>query len=116
MDMKLPPKFKAKWLKALRSGEYKQTNGTLYDNGKHCCLGVACEVVGYNKPVGATIGSQYNKVPPILRNDGELDYVVDALVALNDGMLSSQNPYLKHRTTRSKRSFKQIANFIEKNL
>lgn len=30
------------WVKALRSGEYKQTIGTLQDDKGYCCLGVAC--------------------------------------------------------------------------
>lgn len=35
------------WLRALRSGEYKQTRGKLKDlSGGYCCLGVACEVIG----------------------------------------------------------------------
>lgn len=41
-----------KWIKALRSGKYKQGQGTLkqYDskgNAQHCCLGVLCEL--YNQ-------------------------------------------------------------------
>ena len=40
------------WIKALRSGKYKQGKGTLkqYDskgNAQHCCLGVLCEL--YNQ-------------------------------------------------------------------
>ena len=46
--------FKAKWLAALRSGEYKQTEGRLRRQQKdgswnYCCLGVACDVL---KPDG----------------------------------------------------------------
>lgn len=33
------------WIKALRSGKYKQTTGQLQDNHGYCCLGVACEVL-----------------------------------------------------------------------
>jgi hypothetical protein len=33
-----------KWVKALRSGKYKQTSGTLKDDVGYCCLGVACDV------------------------------------------------------------------------
>jgi len=41
-----------KWVKALRSGKYKQGTGTLKHYNKkgqaqHCCLGVLCEL--YNK-------------------------------------------------------------------
>ncbi len=37
------------WVKALRSGKYKQGEGSLRYEGKHCCLGVLCEVA--NIPV-----------------------------------------------------------------
>lgn len=33
------------WLKALRSGKYKQTTKRLQDNKGYCCLGVACKVL-----------------------------------------------------------------------
>lgn len=32
------------WVKALKSGKYKQTTGTLKDNYGFCCLGVLCDV------------------------------------------------------------------------
>lgn len=36
-----------KWIKALRSGWYKQTRGRLCGGkGYYCCLGVACRVAG----------------------------------------------------------------------
>lgn len=39
------PDVKAKWLEALRSGEYKQAEGVLRtrDDG-YCCLGVLCQI------------------------------------------------------------------------
>jgi hypothetical protein len=45
---KLDPEFKAKWVAALRSGEYKQGSGTMYnpDADCFCCLGVAGVVCG----------------------------------------------------------------------
>ena len=33
-----------KWVKALRSGKYKQTTSRLKDKTGYCCLGVACEL------------------------------------------------------------------------
>lgn len=40
------PEAKAAWLAALRSGQYRQARGALYDPriDAYCCLGVACEV------------------------------------------------------------------------
>ena len=37
------------WVKALRSGEYKQTRGQLRNEDSYCCLGVACDL--YSKHV-----------------------------------------------------------------
>ena len=35
-----------KWVEALRSGEYAQTQNTLRDGKGFCCLGVACDLYG----------------------------------------------------------------------
>jgi hypothetical protein len=32
------------WVEALRSGKYEQGTGYLCARGKHCCLGVACDL------------------------------------------------------------------------
>jgi len=39
-------KLKAEWVKALMSGKYEQGEGSLYRNGKYCCLGVLCKEMG----------------------------------------------------------------------
>ena len=36
--------IKAKWVAALRSGEFKQGHGGLRDGDRFCCLGVLCEI------------------------------------------------------------------------
>lgn len=33
-----------KWIKALRSGKYKQGTGRLRDDNQFCCLGVLCDI------------------------------------------------------------------------
>lgn len=39
------PEVKAKWLPALRSGDYRQTTSILNNGrGEFCCLGVLCEI------------------------------------------------------------------------
>jgi hypothetical protein len=42
--------LRKKWVSALRSGEYRQGRGALVDDLdgplSHCCLGVACDVMG----------------------------------------------------------------------
>lgn len=34
------------WVKALRSGKYKQARGALRNDNAYCCLGVACDLSG----------------------------------------------------------------------
>lgn len=43
-QMKLRPSVKAKWLAALRSGHYKQTQHSLREEDSFCCLGVLCNL------------------------------------------------------------------------
>jgi len=43
--MKLNPEFKARWIAALRSGEYAQGQGSLLNvDNELCCLGVGCRI------------------------------------------------------------------------
>jgi hypothetical protein len=37
--------IKKKWVKALRSGKYKQGRDQFYDGYAHCCLAVLAEVI-----------------------------------------------------------------------
>lgn len=43
---KMDPEVKARWLTALRSGEYAQTRNTYKDDEGLCCLAVLCTVEG----------------------------------------------------------------------
>lgn len=48
-NVKLKPRFKKAWLEALRSGKYRQTDGTLVAHernkrSRYCCLGVLCSL------------------------------------------------------------------------
>lgn len=40
----MKPEIKELWLKALRSGEYKQAKNYLRRNDQFCCLGVLCDL------------------------------------------------------------------------
>lgn len=44
LEVKLPAPFKAEWLAALRSGDYKQGQNYLKTRDGMCCLGVACDI------------------------------------------------------------------------
>lgn len=59
MASKLKPKIKKMWLRALRSGSYKQGVGALYrqvgpennEKEQFCCLGVLCNLYAQTKKV-----------------------------------------------------------------
>lgn len=110
-----------KWVKALRSGKYKQTTGTLTqldDKEKvigHCCLGVLCELAVADKIIKkhsgkchVTYDGKDDLLPEKVRkwvglrtNNGGLDSLVEGVKNL-----ASLNDY-------PKKSFKFIARVIE---
>lgn len=108
---KLPKGFKTKWLKALRSGEYKQGRRKLKKEGAKapvwCCLGVAGDICGVTnfKNEGYFLKGKgivgINKVPKQLIGNWLQNDLVDSLTYFND---------IK------KWSFKKIATWIEKTL
>jgi hypothetical protein len=111
--IKMPKTIKNKWLNALRSGEYDQATGALYDdnidgdgNPGFCCLGVLqhCLTGGVEFDggiSGAVPSDEWLDEFNIKTNDFQVFYKddVQTLADLNDceGL-----------------TFKQIANIIEK--
>ena len=109
-----------KWIKALRSGVYKQATGELEDNNSFCCLGVLCklgqsegikvilrpEIARRNsRLLGESLQDQPNiKAWSGMYNDhselsNKSDVVLNSLIKLND---------------ESKYTFIQIADVIER--
>lgn len=107
MSEKLPQEFKDKWVAALRSGEYKQGTGVLYnpDTDCYCCLGVAAVLcqVPKDKIVGASIirHELHFSIPQQIRGAAGEGCFVGDLTEMND---------LEHK------SFPEIADYIEQNL
>lgn len=109
----MTPELKAKWIAALRSGEYKQTKGRLLrkwrGEDRFCCLGVLCEVMEAPRTTGPSMNDQSGPGYDLngIFHDAELPCSVlsagdqNILVKLNDS----------HR-----RSFAKIADWIEENL
>lgn len=58
------------WIKALRSGDYKQTQGQLYTGKAYCCLGVACDL--YLKEKGLKWTKETKRTYGIPTEDSEL--------------------------------------------
>jgi hypothetical protein len=92
---KLPTEFKDRWVKALRSGEYRQTTGTLYDPRMncYCCLGVSCKVAGIDdikdrgfiNPDDFEGSTIHDAVPPLIHGT---EGVPKVLSILNDDGVS----------------------------
>lgn len=104
--------LKAKWVAALRSGQYKQGKGKLLANdGAMCCLGVLEAVCGTDVETIAAFAADLCITKSRRKTTSEEDYelreipldVRDKLADLNDG-------WLGHK------SFAEIADFIEANL
>jgi hypothetical protein len=105
-----------KWVKALRSKEYKQTEGVLRSGNAFCCLGVLCNLHAQEKPKFAAkqkspdyYGDCDSFPPPIVRNWSGLK-TENGVFEDGDGFgtsLSEQND--------DGRTFQEIANIIEQN-
>lgn len=108
-DYKLPSNVKEDWIGALRSGEYEQGAAQLHKNGKYCCIGVLAALCY----VGVHImGNEGYLNEDMMENSdgignafGEGSNIAGKLVSMNDGCDGERA-----------RSFKEIADFIEKEL
>jgi hypothetical protein len=103
------------WLKALRSGEYRQTYGRLYDGNGFCCIGVGCEVAIKNG-VSLNIDNGYAAYNP-----SHVDYYGcfgrPPEEFLKWAALSEQAmQHLVFMNDHDMKSFHEIADYIEANL
>jgi hypothetical protein len=111
--------FKEKWVAALRSGEYQQAHGTLFNGTGYCCLGVACIVLGA-KFVESTDSIQFGtgslKWRPMLDgvDIGRLSESILVKEVADKVGLTYDNQYkLWHMNDRDRLSLSQIADYIE---
>jgi len=126
MDVQL----KAKWIAALRSGEFKQAQGELHDarNDSYCCLGVLCKVVGaewtsFEKEVLGENRSYFVTREHVPVKDGELLGDTDGeeleAAACEKFGIPDQTIFIHMNDGNTKldikpHSFAEIANYIEK--
>ena len=103
------PELKAKWVKALRSGEYIQGKGYMNRNGKFCCLGVLAEVLELPKQVDDVRCDTYTYEPQA----STWGFMTDA--AEEYGLIDEQ-AHLQLMNDSSLNTFDEIADYIEKSL
>jgi hypothetical protein len=101
--------LKKVWVKALRSGEYKQIEERLHSDEGYCCLGVLCDLVKDRVHGKFKMDDSYSNAYEFLGEKHKLPNEVkeiaritkkgmDKLISLND----------------SGNDFKTIANYIER--
>lgn len=104
--------IKDKWIKALRSGEYKQIKGRLKRTNGFCCLGVLCDLYGKEKNVkwdDSHFLRDFSLLPDEVRDWANLKFT-DPTVNNNKRFITLSN------INDSGTSFKEIADIIEKQL
>jgi len=103
--------LKAKWLKALRSGRYKQAQGCLKDNDKFCCLGVLADVQGC-----AWKKDDYGRSMPIIDGKGANTNGCGFLEPRFAGGIRRATQEKLADMNDCNNSFEAIADYIEKRL
>ena len=121
--------IKAKWLAALRSGQYEQTIAVLRNNEGYCCLGVLCDL--YAKETGVewftnnddfTMHGNDNVLPYEVRVWADLPHEHGKYVeVMTDEDGATDPPYPAHPSLtelndRWGYDFHQIADVIEEQL
>lgn len=97
--------LKDKWIKALRSGEYKQGKQLLRSgNNLYCCLGVLCEVMGTRATKPNDVNFYYY--------DGNSGALSDTL-AIQAGLKHSDQRVCVSMNDKDEFSFNQIADWLE---
>ncbi len=119
----MTPELKDKWLNALRGTDYQQGTGTLRsNNNKFCCLGVLCDVVGYewHQPTEdhnfkCVVGEDYFENTDYLDEIDLPKQVHDDCYSMNDGTFK-ENDLTRLNIENRRYTFGEIADWLERNL
>ena len=109
-----------KWVNALRSGEYRQTKFRLKEKNKYCCMGVLCDL--YYKETGNGEWILYSPERWSFRTDESHSKnrtipPRDVWEWLGvDPEFSEINQIFGYKNDGEKRTFEEIADFIENDL
>jgi hypothetical protein len=109
------PEIKAKWLEDLRSGKFKQTEGTLKSTeGGYCCLGVLCESMGYQWEEGKT--GDYVVAGEFDEQNEPLECNLNNNILNRTGITTDEQGKLVSMNDSEGKSFLEIADYVEKHL
>lgn len=91
---------KEKWVKALRSGNYKRGKGRLRSNMGYCCLGVLCDISGLGEWESPILGYEFDST----RNYLPMSVMEWAGITVeNEGVSGSDIPLPTEAKTRIRR-------------
>ena len=103
-------KIKREWLKALRSGEYEQSQGVLYESlpsgDSFCCLGVLID--------SCIEGEWSNQGGSVWKFDGEYSWLPDSVKGI--AKITHKHERTLVKMNDRGRSFSSIADYIEAKL
>ena len=91
---------KKKWIKALESGRYKQTQENLELDGRYCCLGVLCKTMRID--------------PRIVKSSFDFELLSESFLE-KVGLTEEEQSKLAGMNDNGK-SFREIAAYIRANL
>lgn len=103
-------RVKTKWVKALRSGNYRQGRGRLREDGRFCCLGVLCDVSKLGRWPSAVHEPSY-----VTRRGIPCDAFLPVEVSEWAGVNRIAQGYLVNLNDGGN-AFNEIANYIEAEL
>lgn len=107
------PELKAKWVAALRSGNYKQGHTQLRRGNCFCALGVLCDVIDPNAWNKDNI--QAGRIVEWMK-DGCISRVsMHSVHAVNAGLNSKKANDIAHMNDHCGKNFSTIADYVEKN-
>jgi hypothetical protein len=110
------PQVKEKWLSALRSGNYQQTQLHLHKEDGFCCLGVLCDLYGKENNV------EWNLANSGINCEFQDMNVTLPLSVMEWAGVESPNPYIGSRSLTlgelndSGSTFNEIADLVEEHL
>jgi hypothetical protein len=122
--------IKAKWLTALRSGQYEQVDSVLRNNEGYCCLGVLCDLYAQETGVEWETGfsnqfsmhSDTSVLPEEVRQWAELPHEHGAYVAVSKSYDEGEETTVYHAPSLTELNdqwqydFRQIADVIEEQM
>jgi len=107
---------KEKWIKALKSGEYKQTTESLRDSTGFCCLGVLCDLHSKEFGILWDINKDYPDFCTYYDNEDILPKAVAHWAGISCDPLVGDGFKSLSAINDDGESFETIAKLIEENL